>query len=148
DSLSFTGTIDDAYVNDALTISASGSVADGALSSNVSLFGSLVDLAELANNSVNSAKIVDGSITGTDIATGTITGSNIQNGTIEAIDLETTYAAGAGTNGYVLIYDNATGGFTYVDPSNMNTGGVDSLNSLSGALSLQGTTGQITITDN
>src|SRR5690606_4107613 len=115
---------------------------------NVSLFGSLVDLAELASDSINSAKIVDGSITGADIASGTVTGANIQNGTIEAIDIETTNAAGAGTNGYTLIYDNATGGFTYVDPGTLEGAGVDSLNSLTGALSLQGTTGQVTITDN
>ena len=71
DSISYTGTIDDTNINDALTISSSGSVADGALSANVSLFGSSVDSSEITN----------GTVTGTDLASATILFSNIaQNG--------------------------------------------------------------------
>lgn len=44
DLVSYSGTLDDTNVNDALSISAAGSVADGALSSNVSLLGSSIDL--------------------------------------------------------------------------------------------------------
>jgi hypothetical protein len=71
DSLSYSGTLDDTNVNDALTISSSGSVADGALSTNVSLLG----------NSIESSEITNGTITGTDLASATILFSNIaQNG--------------------------------------------------------------------
>ena len=70
-SLSYTGTLGDANVSDALTISASGSVADGALSANVTKLGSSID----------SAEITDGTVTGTDLASATIQFSNIaQNG--------------------------------------------------------------------
>jgi hypothetical protein len=71
DSLTYTGTLDDTNINDALTISSSGTVADGALSANVSLFGSAVDSGEITN----------GTVTGTDLASATILFSNIaQNG--------------------------------------------------------------------
>ncbi len=70
-SLSYTGTLSDTNIADALTISSSGSVADGALSANVSLFGSSVDSSEITN----------GTVTGTDLASATILFSNIaQNG--------------------------------------------------------------------
>jgi hypothetical protein len=71
DSIAYTGTIDDVNINDALTISSAGSVADGALSANVSLLGSSIDSSEISN----------GTITGTDLASATILFSNIaQNG--------------------------------------------------------------------
>jgi predicted transporter len=70
-SLSYTGTLTDTNIADALTISSGGSVADGALSVNVSLFGSSVDSSEITN----------GTVTGTDLASATILFSNIaQNG--------------------------------------------------------------------
>jgi hypothetical protein len=70
-SLSYTGTLTDTNIADALTISSGGSVADGALSANVSLFGSAVDSSEITN----------GTVTGTDLASATILFSNIaQNG--------------------------------------------------------------------
>jgi hypothetical protein len=66
----------------------------------------------------------------------TIEGSEVTNGTLEAVDLESTNVAGAGTNGYVLTYDNATGGFTWVDPNSQGSNGVDSLNTFTGAVSI------------
>ncbi len=70
-SLSYTGTLGDANVSDALTVSSSGSVADGALSANVTKLGSTIE----------SGEITDGTVTGTDLASATIQFSNIaQNG--------------------------------------------------------------------
>ena len=118
-SLSYTGTLSDLYVADNLTVSAAGSVADGALSANVSLLGQ------------------------------TIESSEITNGTITAPDLSSTNVAGAGTDSYVLTYDNATGGFTYVSQAAVaGSAGVNSLNSLQGALTIAGTANQVTVTDN
>ncbi len=99
-----------------------------ALHADVSLLGNTIGLAELENNSVNSDKIV--------------------NGSIQAIDLESTNAAGGGTDNYVLTYDHATGGFTYVSQESVaGSAGVTSLNSLSGSLTLSAN-GPITVTDN
>ena len=70
-SLSYTGTLSDTNIADALTVSAGGSVADGALSANVTKLGS----------SIESSEITDGTVIGTDIASATILFNNIaQNG--------------------------------------------------------------------
>jgi hypothetical protein len=66
----------------------------------------------------------------------TIEGSEVTNGTLEAVDFESTNVAGVGTNGYVLTYDNTTGGFTWVDPNTQGGNGVDSLNTFTGAVSI------------
>ncbi len=50
-----------------------------------------------------------------------VDGSEIVNGSIEAVDIESTNVAGAGTDNYLLSYDNATGGFTYVDGGSVGT---------------------------
>ena len=68
-------------------------MADAALSANVSLLGSLIE------------------------------GSEIADGTIEEVDLEITNAGGPGVDNYVLTYDDATGGFTWVDPATVGTTG-------------------------
>lgn len=47
DSISFTGDLNDAQINDVLTIAAGGSVADGALSANVTLLGPTITKDEL-----------------------------------------------------------------------------------------------------
>jgi hypothetical protein len=54
-----------------------------------------------------------GSITITSTLGTDIAGSEILDNTIEEVDLEVTNAA---TNGYVLSYDSATGGFTWIAP--------------------------------
>ncbi|QQS65079.1 hypothetical protein IPO96_00765 [Candidatus Saccharibacteria bacterium] len=70
-SLSYTGQLTDTNISDALTISSSGSVADGALSANVTKLGQTIE----------SSEITDGTVIGTDIASSTILFSNIaQNG--------------------------------------------------------------------
>ncbi|QQS69278.1 hypothetical protein IPP75_05165 [Candidatus Saccharibacteria bacterium] len=70
-SLSYTGTLGDANIADALTISSAGSVDDAALSSNVTKLGQTIESGEITN----------GTITGTDLASATIQFSNIaQNG--------------------------------------------------------------------
>ncbi|MEZ6330584.1 MAG: hypothetical protein R3B12_01055 [Candidatus Saccharimonadales bacterium] len=48
------------------------------------------------------AVALGGSVTLTSSLGTTIEGSEVTNGTLEAIDLESTNVAGAGTNGYVL----------------------------------------------
>ncbi|MBP9852484.1 MAG: hypothetical protein QG629_319 [Patescibacteria group bacterium] len=70
-SLSYTGTLGDSNISDALTISSSGTVADGALSSTVTKLGQTIESSEITN----------GTVTGTDLASATILFSNIaQNG--------------------------------------------------------------------
>ena len=53
--------IDDAYISDALTISALGSVDDGALSSNVSLLGQSIETTEITNGTILPIDIDSGS---------------------------------------------------------------------------------------
>ena len=70
-SLSYTGTLGDTNVADALTISSAGSVDDAALSATVTKLGQTIESGEITN----------GTITGTDLASATIQFSNIaQNG--------------------------------------------------------------------
>ncbi len=85
-SLSYTGTLADANISDALTISSSGAVADGALSSTVTKLGQTIE----------STEITDGTVTGTDLASATIQFSNIaQNGCTNGQVLK--WSAGAWT---------------------------------------------------
>jgi hypothetical protein len=51
-SLSYTGELADANISDALTISSSGSVADGALSSNVTKLGQTIESSEITNGTI------------------------------------------------------------------------------------------------
>ena len=76
----------DNEVADTLTIDASSTVADGALSSNVSLLGQTIETGEVTDD------------------------------TILEIDLDVTNSP---TDTYILSYDNATGGFTWI----VNDGG-------------------------
>jgi hypothetical protein len=46
-----------------------------------------------------------------------ISGSEIVDATIEAVDIESTNAPAPGLDNYVLTYDDASGGFTWVDPA-------------------------------
>lgn len=50
DMLNFSGTLDDLYVNDAITISAAGSIANGALSTDVTLLGQSISKDEIVNS--------------------------------------------------------------------------------------------------
>jgi hypothetical protein len=74
-----------------------------------------------------------------------IDSSEITDGTILEVDLSLTNAA---TDNYILSYDQGSGGFTWVDPATAGGPQVDSLNSLIGALTLQGTAGKVTVADN
>ncbi|PIZ63364.1 hypothetical protein COY16_02170 [Candidatus Roizmanbacteria bacterium CG_4_10_14_0_2_um_filter_39_13] len=56
----------DAYISDALTISSSGTVADGALSSNVSLLGQTIESSEITNGTIHPDDINDNATTPTD----------------------------------------------------------------------------------
>jgi hypothetical protein len=62
-----------------------------------------------------------GSITIASTLGASVDGTEITNGSIEAVDLESTNVAGAGTDNYLLSYDNATGGFTYIDGGTVGT---------------------------
>ena len=74
------------------------------------------------DGAVNSAKIADGSITGTDILAGSIDNVDLVPNSIKAATLNNTNAPlGAGHDNYVATFDNATGGFTFIDPSTLGT---------------------------
>ena len=102
-----------------MNVSRGGTGLSGASAANGTLLignGSGYTLATLTDGTGITITEGAGSITiastlGTDIS-----GSEIVDGTIEEVDLEATNAA---TDGYILSYDNATGGFTWIS----NTGG-------------------------
>jgi hypothetical protein len=62
------------------------------------------------------------------IANDAVTGAKILDGTIKNVDLHTTNAA---TNGYLLSYDNASGGFTWISSVSVGTGDIASVGSCS-----------------
>lgn len=86
--------------------------------------GSITVAATLGTD-IDSAEIVDSSILETDLS-----------------------STNAPTDNYILTYDQASGGFTWVSPGSVGGPTVDSLNSLVGDLVLLGTAGQIDINDN
>ena len=90
DSLSYTGTLDDVNINDALTISSAGSVADGALSANVSLLGASIESTEITNGTILFADIASNGCNSGEIMR--FNGSAWTCGT----DADTTYTAGSG----------------------------------------------------
>ncbi|HET7630388.1 MAG TPA: hypothetical protein VFK03_03365, partial [Candidatus Saccharimonadales bacterium] len=90
--------IEDGEVADNLTISATGTVADGALSSNVSLLG----------QNISSSEIVDGTIAGIDVADdsitlGTKTIGNYQSFTLAGDGVTITGVAGEGSTPTVAV---------------------------------------------
>jgi hypothetical protein len=114
----------DNEVADTLTIGASSTVSDSALSSNVSLLGQTIANAELVNSSVTvtagtgltggGAVALGSSVTLNSSLGTTIEGSEITDNTIEEVDFEATNSP---TDNYMLTYDSSTGGFTWVDAS-------------------------------
>ncbi len=125
--------IQDAEVDDNLTISAGGSIADGALSTNVSLLGSSIDLTSEIVGTLSVSNGGTGATTAaaarTNLGLGTlavlnsVTTTQIDNDTILAVDFDNTVAPGATEDGYVLTYDDATGGFTWVSQGSVVSGG-------------------------
>ena len=72
--------------------------------------------ANLAANAVTSVKIADGTIVAADIATSAVTTTQILDATVAEVDLDIITASGAGTDGYVLTWDNVAGKMDWVAP--------------------------------
>lgn len=106
--------------------------------------GTGYDLAALTQGSGITISNGSGSITitstlGTDIAT-----AEIVDNTILAVDLSSTNNP---TVGQILTYDSS-GGFTWQDAVDIVGNKVEAINALTGNISLQGTAGEIAVTDN
>jgi len=120
-------------------------------SGQVSVLGQTIENSELANNIVTintSSGISGGGIVslGGSLSLSASLGADIDSteiidGTLLAVDYSTTNTLGAGVNGYVYTYNNATGNFTLVDAATIGgSGGVTTLNGLAGGLSVVGNT--------
>ena len=119
-SLSYTGTLSDTQISDTLTIGATSTVSDSALSANVSKLGSDISSAEIANGTIAAADVAPDALDFTelndtmslDVATSISLGAN---------DLTFT-AGGAGnvvtnlsSTGDFIVQDNGTTAFVVQD---------------------------------
>jgi hypothetical protein len=119
-SLSYTGTLSDTQISDTLTIGATSTVSDSALSANVSKLGSDISSAEIANGTIAAADVAPDALDFTelndtmslDVATSISLGAN---------DLTFT-AGGAGnvvtnlsSTGDFIVQDNGTTAFIVQD---------------------------------
>ncbi|MFQ5902549.1 MAG: beta strand repeat-containing protein, partial [Candidatus Binatia bacterium] len=95
--------VSDAEVEDNLTIGPGGSVADGALSANVSLLGQSIESSEIAANAVTSGKIADGSVGNADLAVNSVGSGNLVDGSVSTVDI------GDGAVNSVKIADGTVG---------------------------------------
>lgn len=101
------GTLADSRVSDTLTVGASGSVADGALSANVSLLGQTIGVAELASADFGSFTCNGSACT---VDNGAISNAMLANSTISGIALGSNLADLTATNSTLTFSGSYNGG--------------------------------------
>ena len=118
------GILPDANVSDTLTLATSSTVADGALSSNVSLLGQSIEGTEITDRTITADDLATSSVTATEIADGTITTTDISasagitdaqvnnNLTIDGGTINNTPIGASVASTAVFTNATTTGGFT------------------------------------